>query len=215
MANQSNLATPTTEREVRSRHRAAPGSGARTTGPGPGRKKRGLLPLLLGLLALAAIAALLFALLSGDDDNATTGGTQEQQEATGGTASAGAGTLTAGGEDMLSASDGGLGQFAGARADGRDVVVQSVVRMADDPTRIEGFWVGTSATDRVYVECGGEVGRKEGTFQPEEGQTVNLGGPVQQAPADPARELKLNEADARLVAEQGAFINADRVRAAE
>jgi hypothetical protein len=80
----------------------------------------------------------------------------------------------------------------------------------------EGFFVGSSATDRVYVEWGGDVGEDESSrFQPQKGQKVDLTGPVQAAGPTQLRKLKLSPEDAELVRSQGAFVNADRVSAAK
>jgi len=55
----------------------------------------------------------------------------------------------------------------------------------------EGFWVGSSALDRVYVEYGGDVGADETQgFAPEVGDTVDLTGELRPAPADPGKTLK-------------------------
>jgi len=61
--------------------------------------------------------------------------------------------LTAGGVALLplsvsAAADGGLEAFAGEPAVARGVTVLSV-------TADEGFWVGTSSTDRVWVQLNG------------------------------------------------------------
>jgi hypothetical protein len=89
-----------------------------------------------------------------------------------------------------------------------------VVENAEDPQALEGFWVGSSKQDRVYVEWGGDVGAAEANFQPEVGQRVNLTGPVNAAPEKAARMLHLDKADAKLVGEQGAYVNAEDVTAA-
>lgn len=208
--------------EPRDRERPPAGGrrspGARAVGGGGGRKRR-LLPLLLGLLALLAVGALLAALLSGDDDerSATQSGQQQQD---GGTAEGqSGGTAAAGGEDVLTASGNSvlpgdaarIGDAVGQTAEGKAVVVQSVVQNAEDPQALEGFWVGSSKQDRVYVEWGGDVGADEATYQPEVGQRVNLTGPVKAAPEKAARVLNLDAADARLVEQQGAYVNAEDV----
>jgi hypothetical protein len=171
---------------------AAAQAGARPV-RGERPKRRGLW-LLLGLLALAAIIAiLLIALIGGDDDSQ----------------SASAGTLKSGDRALLPVPRSGLRPLVGQTVTGDGVRVQSVVRH-------EGFWVGTSATDRVYVEYGGRVGENEANaFTPRVGQSVTLTGPVRPAPADPARTLKLGAADARLVSREGGFVNAARVQAAQ
>ncbi len=205
-----------------------PGAVAAAGGP---HRKRGILPWILGALALLAIGALLIGLLNGDDDSeraanagqqageraedAAAGAGAAGESATGGAAAGEGGSLTARGENILPPPSGGLGDYVGQDATGKDVVVQSVVQSADDPNQLEGFFVGTSQQDRVYVEWGGEVGTNEADYQPKVGEKVNLEGPVRPSPEDPARTLKLDEADAQVVKSQGGFVNADRVRPAE
>jgi hypothetical protein len=154
---------------------------------GGGRRK--LLPLLLGLLLAALLAVLLISLIGGGDDS---GGSD-------------AGRLNAGGTQLLPPPAGGLSGQVGETVTGKDVAVQAV-------NGNEGFFVGSSTTDRVYVEWGGDVGEDEASkFQPQEGDKVNLTGPLQAAGPVQLRKLKLSEAEARLVRSQGAFVNADRV----
>lgn len=158
---------------------------------GGGRRK--LLPLLLGLLVAALLAILLISLIGGDDDG---GGSD-------------AGRLNAGGAQLLPPPAGGLSGQVGQTATGKDVVVQAV-------NGNEGFFVGSSTNDRVYVEWGGDVGENEASrFQPQKGDKVNLTGPLQAAGPEQLRKLKLSEADAQLVRSQGAFVNADRVSKAK
>ena len=81
----------------------------------------------------------------------------------------------------------------------------------------EGFFVGTSEEDRVYVEFGGDVGETEqnsNSYDAKVGDVVNLTGPVRPAPAEPEQTLNLDAEDARVVEEQGAFINAETVEKA-
>jgi hypothetical protein len=167
--------------------------GARRVEATRGGGRRKLLPLLLGLLVAALLAILLISLISGDDDNS----------------SSEAGRLNAGDAQLLPPPAGGLSREVGKTATGKDVVVQSV-------NGNEGFFVGSSATERVYVEWGGDVGENEASkFQPEEGDKVNMTGPLQAAGPVQLRKLKLSAADAQLVRSQGAFVNADRVSKAK
>ena len=54
----------------------------------------------------------------------------------------------------------------------------------------EGFFVGSSATERVYVEWGGDVGEDEASrFSPQKGERVNLTGPLQPAGSTELRKL--------------------------
>lgn len=173
-------------------------TGAVAQGDGT-RKRRPAWLWLLGLLLLAALIGLLIALLSGGDDKKKSSGSTGAQ-----------GTLTADGQSLLPPSqDGTLKRFNGRAGEGRAIVVQSIVKG-------EGFWVGTSQTDRVYVEFGGQVGQNENGFHPTRtGVKVNLTGPVRDAPKDPAKNLKLSSADAQLVQAEGIYINADRVEPAK
>jgi hypothetical protein len=189
-------------------------TGARAIGGERHRKRRmGWLWWLLGLLALAAIAALLLGAFDGDDEKAPATAGQNGQpgstEAGGGTAASGA--LAAGGTSLLPVPDGGLSGAVGQDAQGRDVIVQSVVKGQEDPDARDGFWVGSSQQDRVYVEWGGDVGANEADYQPKVGDKVNLTGPVHAAPQDPEQTLNLNGDDAQLVRSQGGYVNADEV----
>jgi hypothetical protein len=171
-------------------------TGARRAGGTDKGGLRKLLPLLLGLLLAVLLAVLLIALIGDDSDD-------------GGGAGSDAGQLNAGGTNLLPPPSQGLGGEVGQTATGKDVLVQSV-------NGNEGFFVGSSATDRVYIEWGGDVGEDEASrFQPQKGQKVNLTGPIQSAGPRQIQKLKLSSADAELVRSQGAFVNADRVSEAE
>jgi hypothetical protein len=195
-------------------------AGAHAVEGGGHRKRRlGWLWWLLGLMALAAIIALLVGLIGGDDSDERTATPSGQNGQSGQSAGAGsttaAGNLSAGDVKLLPVPSGGFAGSVGDSAQGRDVVVQSVVRGEGDPNALEGFWVGSSAQDRVYVEWGGDVGTDEATYRPKVGEKVNLTGPVRPAPEDPAQTLNLKAADADLVRSQGAYINADDVTPAQ
>ena len=182
-------------------HRVS-GTGARRAGGGTGGMRK-LLPLLLGLLLAALLAILLIALIGGGDDN---DGDRAGSADGGGSE---AGQLSAGSTNLLAPGSGGLSGAAGETATGTGVVVQAV-------NGNEGFFVGSSTSDRVYVEWGGDVGRDEvSRFQPQEGQRVNLTGPVQAAGPEQIRKLKLSPGEADTVRSQGAFVNANRVSEAQ
>jgi hypothetical protein len=167
-------------------------TGARRLEGRSGGGLRKLLPLLLGLLLAILLAVLLISLIGGDDDKS----------------SSDAGQLTAGNASLLP-PPGGLSDQVGETVTGKDVVVQSV-------NGNEGFFVGSSMKDRVYVEWGGDVGENETSqFQPQKGDKVNLTGPLQAAGPEQLAKLKLSEAEAQLVRSQGAFVNADRVSQAK
>jgi hypothetical protein len=173
---------------------------------------------LLALLALIAIIALILLLRAcGDDDGgdrtATPAETTQSvpEEAAPATPEGGAGTLTAGGTALLPAEPTALREAVGQDAAGERVRVQEVVPE-------EGFFVGTSETDRIYVEFGGDVGETEqgsNSYEPAEGDEVDLTGPVREAPAEPEQTLNLDADDAALVREQGVYVNADRVEPAQ
>jgi len=166
-------------------------SGARRVEGRSGGGLRKLLPL-LGLLLAILLAVLLISLIGGDDDNS----------------SSDTGQLTAGNASLLPPPAGGLSAQVGETATGKDALVQSV-------NGNEGFFVGSSTKDRVYIEWGGDIGENEASqFQPQQGDKVNLTGPLQTAGPEQLRKLKLSEADAQLVRSQGAFVNADRVKEA-
>jgi hypothetical protein len=201
--------------------------GAAATEPQSRRRGLGWLWALLALLAAALVAALALGLFAGDDDAGQTAGQGQgatEQQATGsaqegadagGTATDAGGSMTAGGTSILPPPARGLGDYVGQDATGKSVVVQSVVRNAQDNNTLEGFWVGSSKQDRVYVEWGGTVGSDEADYTPEVGEKVNLTGPVRPAPENPQTALKLNAADAELVRTNGGFVNADEVSPAQ
>jgi hypothetical protein len=165
----------------------------------------------VGLLALLLLGALLLGVFDGGDDDKTQSAQPSPSaepaaapsDGTGPAGGSPSASLTARSEALLPVPAGGLAAYEAETATGREVTVQSVVKD-------EGFWVGNSRQDRVYVEYGGDVGANESQgFEPAVGDTVNLTGPVRPAPKNPARTLNLSDRDARQVAEQGAYINAD------
>jgi hypothetical protein len=195
---------------------------ARTNGATPigGDRKKGggwwkwLLALLL--LALVVVAVVLLA-GGGDDEPSRTSSAASTTTATSTAAPAttaaddaasasadAAGTLTAGGSSLLGGAP--VADELDETATGEGLKVLSKTD--------GGFFVGASEDDRVFVEYAGDVGTDEpsaGTYVPEVGDVVDLEGPVAEAPKDPARTLKLDAADADLVEQQGAYVNADTV----
>ena len=196
----------------------ADGATAVTEAP---RRRRWLLPLLLALLALLAV--LLLSRCGNDDDTNNTGantgatttpgasGTSLTSAPTDATtpsptdpaatpsttasasatdaAAAGAagGSITAGSNVIL--GDGGvkdMAAYTGQSAQGRSVPVQSVP--AD-----EGFWAGTSATDRVWVQLTGEAG--ESPYQVKQGDLVDFTGTITPAASGCADEVGLTAAE--------------------
>ena len=112
------------------------------------------------------------------------------------------GTLTAGGTSLLplseaAAADGSLSEYAGEAALGSGMTVWSVP--AD-----EGFWVGTSDTDRVWVQL---IGPVESPYAVRAGDTVSFTGVVVVHAADfPSRVGAGKDEGADLLAAQGAHI---------
>lgn len=187
------MAREATHEAGTARHRTG---SRRVEGTGSGGGLRKLVPVLLGLLLAALLAVLLISLIGGDDGD-------------GGSTGSDAGQLSAGNTQLLPPPANGLSGQAGQTATGKDVVVQSV-------NGNEGFFVGSSATERVYVEWGGDVGEDEASrFRPQKGERVDLTGPLQPAGPTALSKLKLSSTDAELVRSQGAFVNADRVALAQ
>jgi hypothetical protein len=157
-----------------------------------------LWPLLAGLLLL--VLALLALTQCGADDDAATG-------QRGAAADAAGGTLTAGGTDLLAlsaaaGSGGGLSRYSGQQAEGRGVTVESVP--AD-----EGFWVGTGAQERVWVQLTGAAG--ESPFEVEAGDRVSFAGSVTAHPEGFAEEIGVTvEEGADLLQAQGQHIEVPR-----
>ena len=182
---------------------------------------------LLALLTAALIAALALGLLDGSgkgvqsagQGQGATGqqGTGSAQEGVGagGTATEAGGSLTAGGTSMLPPPAGGLGDYVGQDATGKSVVVQSVVRNAQDNNTLEGFWVGGRAQDRVYVEWGGTVGSNEADYTPNVSEGVNL--TVRCAPPRRTRQPRSSSTPRTpsCVRLDGGFVNADERRRAQ
>ena len=179
---------------------------------GEDKGKRGLLPIILGLLALIILLVVIGLVSCGGDDD--DGGDDAAAPTTSAptTAStpsaptAGTGTLTSASQSLLGGDASSIGQQTGQQAEGTGVEVLSVAK--------DGFFVGTGDADRQYVEFGGEVGEDEtgaGDYKAKVGDTVDLTGEVRPAPQDPGRTLRLEQADSDLVSQRGAFINADSV----
>ncbi len=166
-----------------------------------------------GLALLALLGVLAFLVIrnvadAGDEPgvdvtNDRVGGAAES----GGSSSGGGGTLTAGSRSLLPLSAGSLRSLSGQAVTGKGVVVESVV--AD-----EGFWVGASATDRIFVfllpqarGSGGESG-----VQVRKGQRVELAGKLQPLPSSVAT-LGVDDAEgAAQLRSQGHYIEATSVR---
>ncbi len=128
------------------------------------------------------------------------------------TAAAGAGApeLRVGDQDLLRLAGGSLTGTTGQPMTGT-ARVESVV--SD-----EGFWVGSSTTDRVFVHLTPQARKANGEspFQVRAGQSVQLRGqlvPVASNPA-PLRDVTDREGLGQ-IQQQGAYVNADDVRLAD
>ena len=182
-------------------------------------KRRGggcLLPL-LGLLLLAAVIVVLFLLLRGDDDSSTDSTTPAgettssvSQSADGGAPSAGAsasggeaaGTVDAGGTALLPVPQSGLAAYSGQDVTGTSVPVESVV--SD-----EGFWVGESQQDRVFVQL--DVSG-ESPFKVTAGQTVSFAGVLRELSGDPLTVGVTDPEGASMLKQQGQYIVASQLQ---
>jgi hypothetical protein len=161
-----------------------------------------LLIALLGLLGLMLLAGA----LAGKDDSDPRAG------AGGGAAAQGSettGRLTVGSTDVLqdAGTIGRIGSLTGQDAVGRGVLVQQVV--SD-----EGFWVGASSAERVFVfltpEARGAAG--ESPFQVRTGQRIDLNGSLVDLRGD-AGDLGVTDAEgATQLEKQGAYVSATQVR---
>lgn len=186
--------------------------GAYAVGEDTARRRPGWLIPLLALLALLVIGLVLFLLLRNrDSDSSTavaaatpsvsaapTATASATTSATGAaTASGGAagdggaadGQLLAGDQVVLPLTTGStdLSSYAGQAATARTVEVQSVP--AD-----EGFWVGSSATDRVWVQLTGAAGESPVTVKA--GDRISFsGGKVVATPAGYATRVGVDAAE--------------------
>ena len=190
---------------------------------GSHNRRKWLLPLLFGLLALIAVLALLSQCGDDDDDDATdrNAGTPASAAATvtstaaassptasdpTGGASTGTGqaggpaTVTAGGSDLLSAATAAeLGKHDTQPAVGRAVKVQSVP--AD-----EGFWVGVNERDRLWVQL---TGTGESDYKVKQGDSIDFTGTVTKAAQGYAAKTGVTAAEgADQLTQQGYYISA-------
>jgi len=205
---------------------STPSGAARVAGSPPSRRTW-LLPLLLGLPALIALL-LLLSRCGGDDPRpaatplpsatpstpsvsasgssatvtpsatasvSVAGSTGTSAGAPGGEA----GTVVAGGDVVLGAGPPRrLADHHDQQAVGRAVRVQSVP--AD-----EGFWVGASPTDRIWVQLTGTRG--ESDYEVRQGDTIDFTGTVTQAAAGFAADVGVTAAEgAAQLAEQGHYV---------
>jgi hypothetical protein len=166
------------------------------------------------LLAAAALAAFLVFRNAGDDTDKPGLDARKDQAnnqvpptPAPGTPSA-QGSLTAGGRPLLDeAAVGRLGALTGQPAEGRGVAVHSVVAG-------EGFWAGTSESQRVFVFLTprARATAGESPFQVRAGQRVDLTGTVKAVPQD-LTSLGVDESEgASQLRSQGQYVEAATVR---
>jgi hypothetical protein len=189
----------------------------------PARRKW-LLPLLLGLLALIALIALL-SRCGNDDPKTPAAGTSASPSTAATTAAATAspsatatagptgaatdgqtGAVTSGGDNLLGATGGGTGTAASLRAHDGEQAVGRAVQVQSVPAD-EGFWVGTSAQDRLWVQLTGTRG--ESDYKVKEGDTIDFTGTVTPAAKGFATEAGLTAAEgANQLTSQGYYVAA-------
>ena len=164
----------------------------------------------LGLLVLTLLGVVLLARAADGGAASGSGGSAASSERGGAATGAATGAaLSAGGQGLVGLPAGRLAGLQGQRAQGT-ARVESVV--AD-----EGFWVGSSASERVFVFLTPEARQSAGEsgFQVERGQTVSLTGAVKASSPEFARSAGVTDAEgARQLVEQGGYVEATEVRLA-
>jgi hypothetical protein len=165
------------------------------------RRQRALWLFLLLVVALLVVG--LFALARRGDEVVVAPATQQAPVSP---ELKGSGRLIAGNVSLLPLAQsadaaGSLSRFSGQQARADAVPVESVP--AD-----EGFWVGTSTTDRVWVQL--TVGNAESPFRVEAGDRVSFLGTVRPAPPNFADDIGLTgEEGAQQLADLGQYIAVD------
>lgn len=156
---------------------------------------------LLGVLALLVVGLVVFFLLNDGDDAGTTtaggGGTQGEVDVSG----TNTGTIEAGGDSLFPLSDElALSQYSGETVEANSVNVLSVV--SD-----EGFWVGQSEDQRVFVRLA-ESGESGPNVQP--GDRVSFSGTVVENDQNFVESRGITEEEgAQLLERQGHHINVE------
>lgn len=184
---------------------------ATTTNPGKSsarvahKRPLGWLPLalLVLLILLAALIALLVYLANDDDgDDSSQGAGVAASTST--AANPAPASLTVAGTDLLAQSSGPLGPRNGQPVAGTGRV-QSVV--SD-----EGFWVGDSATNRVFVFLTPEARKSNGEsgFQVTDGQSVQITGELVALADAPSSAAGVTDDEGRSqLVRQAAFVRAE------
>jgi hypothetical protein len=192
---------------------------------GGGRRRA----LLVGALLLAALVALLLLLsqCTGDDPEAGSDPAAQTSQGAGGSSSASAGPSSSGAAAPSSSaapSGGAAGGGQVVTADGRSVlalaagtdaaaalggltgqpVTATGARVLSVPAD-EGFWLGTSETERVWVQLTGEAG--ESPYQVQGGDLVDFEGMVEAHDAAFAEQVGIDDAEgAQQLADQAAHL---------
>jgi hypothetical protein len=150
-----------------------------------GKRRRPWLRRILGLVALVVVVVAAVILLGGSDKKLPPGG-----------------SLKAGKQQLLPLSPSGkLAGSPGQKVVGKRMAVRSVVAK-------QGFWIGGSHVDRVYVKHAGPPANNAA-------EQVDLVGTVKPAPGNVAKTLKLPPEDAAKVTAEGAYIDATRITPAK
>ena len=138
---------------------------------------------------------------SGAGSGTASGGT-----ASGGTGATGQGTIvTAGGASILDLAAGGDAAAALGGISGQQVTATGV-RVLSVPAD-EGFWVGSSDTQRVWVQLTGEAG--ESPYQVKEGDVIDFQGTVTAHDPSFTGQVGVDEAEgAGQLADQGQHLEA-------
>ena len=197
---------------------------------GGGRRRA----LLVGALLLAALVALLLLLsqCTGDDPEAVSDPAAQTSQGAGRSTSASAGPSSAGPSSSGSAapsssaapSGGATGGGQVVTADGRSVLALAAgtdaaaalggltgqpvsatgARVLSVPAD-EGFWLGTSETERVWVQLTGEAG--ESPYQVQEGDLVDFEGTVEAHDAAFTEQAGVDDAEgAQQLADQAVHL---------
>ena len=202
------------------------GGGDRGAGRRRGRLVGGLL-----LVALVVLALLLSRCSGGDPESASDPAAQTSQGAgtSSGSASASPSSAAPSGSaapGSSAAPSGGTGGGPVVTADGQSVLAlaagpdsaAALAGLAGQPVTVtgarllavpadEGFWLGTSETERIWVQLTGEAG--ESPYQVQEGDVVDFEGMVVEHEAAFPGEVGVDDAEgAQQLTEQGAHLTA-------
>ncbi len=146
----------------------------------------------------------------GGQPNTAQQGGQSGAAAPGSAAGAGAAALRVGDQDLLGMAGGSLTGNLNQPVTGT-AKVESVV--SD-----EGFWVGSSKTQRVFVYLTPQARKANGEspFQVRTGQSIQLSGQLVPAAANPAplRDVTNGEGLGQ-IRQQGAYVNAQNIQLAD